>query len=201
MPENSSNNDDIKDKAVSSPPKSPVNKKSNRKAKSGKSSPSKHKYDVHYHDWEDEEIANLMATVAEAPGDLGHKAKWRWIAKNMITERVFTYHDCHHAYSSHQHHLQTMKEAEISKQEEEEKEKKRLEDEAARLKLKQKNWNLAYHKRCLKWIENEKGYLSFPKWNFYKYLFDRKGNLIAWFSSVTKPNSKKFINEVEKIIK
>ena len=144
MPENSNNNDDIKDKAVSSPPKSPVNKKSNRKAKSGKSSPSKHKYDVHYHDWEDEEIANLMATVAEAPGDLGHKAKWRWIAKNMITERVFTYHDCHHAYSSHQHHLQTMKEAEISKQEEEEKEKKRLEDEAARLKLKQNNWNLAY---------------------------------------------------------
>ena len=56
MPENSNNNDDIKDKAVSSPPKSPVNKKSNRKAKSGKSSPSKHKYDVHYHDWEDEEI-------------------------------------------------------------------------------------------------------------------------------------------------
>ena len=158
MPENSNNNDDIKDKAVSSPPKSPVNKKSNRKAKSGKSSPSKHKYDVHYHDWEDEEIANLMATVAEAPGDLGHKAKWRWIAKNMITERVFTYQDCHHAYSSHQHHLQTMKEAEISKQEEEEKEKKRLEDEAARLKLKQKNWNLAYHKRCLKWIEDENSF-------------------------------------------
>ena len=52
-----------------------------------------------------------------------------------------------------------------------------------------------------KWIQSQEGYLSFPKWNFYKYLFDKNGNLIAWFSSMTKPNSKKFINKLEKIIK
>ena len=52
-----------------------------------------------------------------------------------------------------------------------------------------------------KWIKNQNGFLSFPKWNFYKYIFDKRGNLTAWFSSVTKPNSDRFINEVDKIVR
>ena len=51
-----------------------------------------------------------------------------------------------------------------------------------------------------KWVEKEAGYLSLPKWNFYKYLIDKNGNLSSWFSSVTKPLSKKFLNELKKII-
>ena len=51
-----------------------------------------------------------------------------------------------------------------------------------------------------KWVEKEAGYLSLPKWNFYKYLINKNGELSAWFSSMTKPESKKFLNEIEKIM-
>ena len=49
-----------------------------------------------------------------------------------------------------------------------------------------------------KWI-NEK-YSRKPKWNFYKFLFDRNGHLIDSWSSMTKPNSKKIINRIDKLI-
>ena len=52
-----------------------------------------------------------------------------------------------------------------------------------------------------KWVKTQKGFLSFPKWNFYKYLFNREGKLVAWFSSIKEPNSKIFLKEVENIIK
>jgi len=52
-----------------------------------------------------------------------------------------------------------------------------------------------------KWVKNQKGFLSFPKWNFYKYLFNREGDLVAWFSSIKEPSSKTFLKEVENIIK
>ena len=51
-----------------------------------------------------------------------------------------------------------------------------------------------------KWVEKEAGYLSLPKWNFYKYLISKDGKLSAWFSSVTKPSSEKFLNELKKIM-
>ena len=51
-----------------------------------------------------------------------------------------------------------------------------------------------------KWVEKEAGYLSLPKWNFYKYLINKKGKLSSWFSSVTKPSSEKFLNELKKIM-
>ena len=51
-----------------------------------------------------------------------------------------------------------------------------------------------------KWVEKEAGYLSLPKWNFYKYLINRNGQLSSWFSSVTKPSSEKFLSELKKII-
>ena len=51
-----------------------------------------------------------------------------------------------------------------------------------------------------KWVEKEGGYLSLPKWNFYKYLINKEGRLSSWFSSVTKPSSEKFLNELIKIM-
>ena len=37
-----------------------------------------------------------------------------------------------------------------------------------------------------------------PSWNFYKYLFDRSGNLAESWSSMTKPDSKKITNKIVK---
>ena len=51
------------------------------------------------------------------------------------------------------------------------------------------------------WIKDEFGFLPFPKWNFYKYLFNKDGELSAWFTSFTKPNSEKFLMELEKVLK
>jgi glutathione peroxidase len=41
---------------------------------------------------------------------------------------------------------------------------------------------------------------SAPKWNFYKYVVDRKGKVIADFSSLTKPDDPEFLQAVEKAI-
>jgi len=41
---------------------------------------------------------------------------------------------------------------------------------------------------------------SAPKWNFYKYVIDRKGNVIASFSSLTKPDDPEFIATVERAL-
>ena len=49
-----------------------------------------------------------------------------------------------------------------------------------------------------KWINDK--YRKKPKWNFYKFLFDRDGLLIDSWSSITKPNSKKIINKIDKLI-
>ena len=50
------------------------------------------------------------------------------------------------------------------------------------------------------WVKKEAGFLAFPKWNFYKYLINREGKLVAWYGSVTKPTAIKVIKEIEKII-
>lgn len=39
-----------------------------------------------------------------------------------------------------------------------------------------------------------------PKWNFYKYLMDKNGNIVDSFSQFTKPTSKSFIKTVEKAL-
>ena len=51
-----------------------------------------------------------------------------------------------------------------------------------------------------KWVEKEAGFMSLPKWNFYKYLISKEGKLSSWFSSVTKPESEKFMTELKKIM-
>lgn len=39
-----------------------------------------------------------------------------------------------------------------------------------------------------------------PKWNFYKYLIDRNGNVIDSFGSLTKPNSNSITSQIEKLL-
>ena len=39
-----------------------------------------------------------------------------------------------------------------------------------------------------------------PKWNFYKYVVDRQGKVIASFSSLTKPDSPELIKAVEEAL-
>jgi glutathione peroxidase len=39
-----------------------------------------------------------------------------------------------------------------------------------------------------------------PKWNFYKYLIDRNGNVVDSFNSMSSPQSKAFKAEIEKLL-
>ena len=48
------------------------------------------------------------------------------------------------------------------------------------------------------WIDKE--YNEKPKWNFYKFLFDRNGELVKTWSSMTKPDSSKITSEIDKLI-
>ena len=48
------------------------------------------------------------------------------------------------------------------------------------------------------WIKNEYG--KEPKWNFYKYLFDRNGKLTSSWSSMTKPDHLKILKEINKVL-
>ena len=48
------------------------------------------------------------------------------------------------------------------------------------------------------WLKNE--YNNTPKWNFYKFLFDRSGLLLDSWSSITKPDSKKIITKINNLI-
>ena len=48
------------------------------------------------------------------------------------------------------------------------------------------------------WLQNDYG--KTPKWNFYKYLFDREGNLVSSWSSITKPDSSKILKEINNLL-
>ena len=48
------------------------------------------------------------------------------------------------------------------------------------------------------WLKEE--YNQSPKWNFYKYLFDRSGNLVESWSSMTKPDSEKITKKIDQLI-
>ena len=41
---------------------------------------------------------------------------------------------------------------------------------------------------------------DFPSWNFHKYLLDKKGNIVASYSSYTKPFEKMVINQIEDLL-
>lgn len=40
----------------------------------------------------------------------------------------------------------------------------------------------------------------YPKWNFYKYLIDREGNLVDYYASITKPESGKIVKAIEGLL-
>ena len=50
------------------------------------------------------------------------------------------------------------------------------------------------------WAKKTLGFGTAPKWNFHKYLIDRQGNLIDYFSSPTKPSSKRVMAAIEKYL-
>jgi glutathione peroxidase len=51
-----------------------------------------------------------------------------------------------------------------------------------------------------RWAAEEGGFLAKPKWNFFKYLIGRDGQLADWFSSITSPDSAKFKSAIEKML-
>ena len=48
------------------------------------------------------------------------------------------------------------------------------------------------------WLIKEYG--KSPKWNFYKYLFDRNGELNSSWSSMTKPDNPKIISKIDNLL-
>ncbi|UYH52145.1 glutathione peroxidase [Candidatus Kirkpatrickella diaphorinae] len=50
------------------------------------------------------------------------------------------------------------------------------------------------------WLQHEGGCLSKPRWNFYKYIVGRDGHLAAWFSSITRPSSRRFRERVRRCL-
>ena len=51
-----------------------------------------------------------------------------------------------------------------------------------------------------RWLAAQGGFLSKPRWNFYKYLINRDGRLKTWFSSITKPESARLTGAVDEIL-
>ena len=51
-----------------------------------------------------------------------------------------------------------------------------------------------------KWAKENYGNAAVPKWNFHKILINREGKIINTFNSFTRPNSKKIISEINKVL-
>ena len=51
-----------------------------------------------------------------------------------------------------------------------------------------------------KWAKKDYGISAIPKWNFHKIIIGKNGKIEDTFASFTKPNSKKFIKSIEKLI-
>jgi hypothetical protein len=130
-----------------SSPGSPSSGKKKKRKPTNYEEKWKHKYDVHFRDWEINELKNLVDVVEEAPEDLGHKARWKWIAKSMTTERVFTIYDCHHAYSEHRLYLERKREAELKAIEDRKEKDKRREEFKRKRAETQREWNSQYEIR------------------------------------------------------
>lgn len=47
------------------------------------------------------------------------------------------------------------------------------------------------------WTREKFGWISGPKWNFYKYLIGKDGEPVAWFSPLRKPTSKVITKVIE----
>lgn len=50
------------------------------------------------------------------------------------------------------------------------------------------------------WARKKLGFGTGPKWNFHKYLINRKGELINYFYTTTSPDAPRFIKAIEKAL-
>jgi glutathione peroxidase len=50
------------------------------------------------------------------------------------------------------------------------------------------------------WANEKSGFMGSPQWNFHKYLIDKNGNFVTWFSSSTRPNSAKVVEKIEELL-
>lgn len=50
------------------------------------------------------------------------------------------------------------------------------------------------------WARQVLGFGTAPKWNFHKYLIDKNGHLVDYFSSFRKPDSPRLIKAIEELI-
>ncbi|WP_252581034.1 glutathione peroxidase [Legionella lytica] len=51
------------------------------------------------------------------------------------------------------------------------------------------------------WAKQKLGFGTAPKWNFHKYVINRKGELVDYFYSTTSPDAPRLIKVVEKALK
>ena len=51
-----------------------------------------------------------------------------------------------------------------------------------------------------RWARSRFGWIGAPKWNFHKYLINRKGELVDYFHSTTKPDDPALVKAIEKLI-
>lgn len=47
------------------------------------------------------------------------------------------------------------------------------------------------------WVSSEAGPLGKPRWNFHKYLIGPDGELVTWFSTMTRPDSARLKRAIE----
>jgi glutathione peroxidase len=50
------------------------------------------------------------------------------------------------------------------------------------------------------WAKKSLGFGTAPKWNFHKYLVNRKGELVDYFNSTTAPDADRLVHAVEKLL-
>ncbi|GBR09660.1 glutathione peroxidase [Acetobacter oeni] len=50
------------------------------------------------------------------------------------------------------------------------------------------------------WLASQGGFFSRPRWNFFKYVIDRQGQLSTWFSSLASPESGRVRDAVSRVI-
>lgn len=49
------------------------------------------------------------------------------------------------------------------------------------------------------WVAEERGFMARPRWNFYKYLINRAGELQDFYISSTNPGSRRFQSALERL--
>ncbi|MBY6195886.1 glutathione peroxidase [Vibrio hangzhouensis] len=64
---------------------------------------------------------------------------------------------------------------------------------AAKTKVKGKGQHPFYS-----WAGQQVGFLGKPRWNFHKFLVNKDGKLVDWFSSTTKPDARKLVRAIER---